>query len=588
VPGGGVLRSPSTPPPYLGVESSVTGRRWQGLTPRQDRLSLQIAQRCGVPAMLARALARRNLKPWDVAAYLDPHPIDPIMAMNDLADLDRATDRLVDAVRGQQNIALVASTGIDGCCALAMMRDALESIAPEAARCTIRHAAKLTGGDPVTDLAADHDLILLLDLGCGNTGSMHTAQPCDIILVDNDASGPVRPAVHAYLNGNRHDDSGHYADLCTAGLTCLLLQATDVRLRMAGLPRPDLSHLTEYVCLAAAAERVSLHANNRPFVLQGLERIRRRTHPGLKALADAIPLRHKVRFHDLGTRFAARMVYGEGPEHQPLTAQLLGAIRDQQAANLAAVLDQFHADGIPATDRFTAEACELAAGRRHARGLVWAASQNWPTNRLEAIAVALQEDFNWPALAIRIDALTATGVAVGVPGFNLGTAIVNCQAAGFAVRGGGHSMKAALTIPLADVSAVVEALGTDLARQNPRHETRRDIRLDGVVLPKAVNFRLVNTIDRAGPFGIGSPRPRFVLTHQQILKRRKYGIESLRIEMSDRSHTHLNGFVSGGYDSELGAFLRHCGHSPVHLAGTISMARHGRGTQFNIEDAAKI
>ncbi len=587
VTGRGMLRSVPGRPPFLGVEHSVTGRCWQGLTPRQDRLSLQIAQRCDVPTVLARALARRNLQPEEVAAYLDPQRIDPAASRHDLTDLDRTAERLVAAVCNRQTIALVASTGIDGCCALIMMQTMLEAMAPAGRRSTVRQAAKLTTTHPVRDLADDHDLIVMLDLGSGHAVPAGGDWPCDVILIDNDASDPALPDVYAYLNGNRHDDPGHYGDLCTAGLVYLLIQVITERLSAVRLPQPDLSPLTQYVCLAVAAERVPLNTNNRPIVLEGLAQIRQRDHPGFKSLVDTVPIRHRVRFHDLRTGLCSRLVYGEGPEQAPLTSQLLRATRPHEAARVAAVLDQFHADGLPASDGCTIEARELAIQRHPVRGLVWAAGRNWPVSQLERIAAALQDDMNWPALALRLDADKAIGVAIGVPGFDLGTAIVNCRAGGLAIRGGGHPMKAVIEMPLGEVSGTVEALGADLAAQNPRHEPRHDVRLDGIVLPTAVNVRMARSLDRAGPFGIGSPRPRYVLTHQQILKRQKYSTESLRIEMCGRAHAPIDGYLPGGYTSELGTFLRQCGRAPVHLAGTITMARSGHRARFIIEDAAR-
>ena len=584
-----MLRSSWTQPPYLGVAESVTGRRWQGLSPGQDRLSLQIAQHCGVPSVLARALARRNLKPWDVAAYLDPQPIDPNAAGQDLMDLERAADRLVDAIRRHEAIAIVADTGIDGCCAMVMMQIAMQACMANPEQLTVRFVSKPAASYPIAELLDTHNLIVLLDLGDTPLDPDHKPRANDILVIDNDARNPEGPAAPAHVNGNRHDESGHYADLCTAGLTNLLLEAIHTRLHAMGSPTFDRTTLAQYVCMACAAERVSLHANNRPFILPGLAQIRQRTHPGFSALMDAIPLRHKLRFHDLRSGFAARMAHGEYPGHSPLTYQLLSATHPADASSPAAVLDQFHEDRAPAREQSIIEACDLASGRKAAKGMVWAASHNWACHHLEAIAAALQERFNWPGLAIRLDSPVSSAVGVGVPGFNLGVAIANCKMRGLAINGGGHPMKAVLAMPPGGILTVLEALSAELHHQNPMHKSCQDVRLDGILKPEAVNYRLMKTIDRIGPFGIGSPRPRFVLTHQHILKRRKYGTESLRLELSGNDNGSLNGFVPGGYQSELGMFLRHCSHAPVHLAGTVSMAGHGgRQTRFNIEDAAKI
>ena len=47
-------------PPYLGVAQSVTGRRWQGLSPAQERDAERLAQ-SGQPLALSRHLAQDSV-----------------------------------------------------------------------------------------------------------------------------------------------------------------------------------------------------------------------------------------------------------------------------------------------------------------------------------------------------------------------------------------------------------------------------------------------------------------------------------------------------------------------------------------------
>ena len=58
---------------FLGVERSATGRAWRDrLDDRGNARSLAIAQRHGMPELLARIVAGRNVEAEGVEAYLDP------------------------------------------------------------------------------------------------------------------------------------------------------------------------------------------------------------------------------------------------------------------------------------------------------------------------------------------------------------------------------------------------------------------------------------------------------------------------------------------------------------------------------------
>ncbi|HYS49161.1 MAG TPA: single-stranded-DNA-specific exonuclease RecJ, partial [Xanthobacteraceae bacterium] len=63
----------SGPRPFLGVERSVCGRPWRDrLDERTAARALAIAQRHGVPELLARILAGRGVEVDAVEAFLDP------------------------------------------------------------------------------------------------------------------------------------------------------------------------------------------------------------------------------------------------------------------------------------------------------------------------------------------------------------------------------------------------------------------------------------------------------------------------------------------------------------------------------------
>src|SRR5205823_7603958 len=67
------IRSRSERRSFLDVERSACGRSWRDrLDERGTARALAIAQRHGLPELLARVLAGRNVEVDEVAAFLDP------------------------------------------------------------------------------------------------------------------------------------------------------------------------------------------------------------------------------------------------------------------------------------------------------------------------------------------------------------------------------------------------------------------------------------------------------------------------------------------------------------------------------------
>src|SRR5262245_36576946 len=99
------------PPPtrraFLGVECSVTGRFWRDrLDERGAARALTIVQRHGLPELLARVLAGRNVEVDDALAFLDPTVRTLMPDPNTLAGMAAAAARIADAVVRGETVAI--------------------------------------------------------------------------------------------------------------------------------------------------------------------------------------------------------------------------------------------------------------------------------------------------------------------------------------------------------------------------------------------------------------------------------------------------------------------------------------------------
>ncbi|MBM3559930.1 MAG: single-stranded-DNA-specific exonuclease RecJ, partial [Alphaproteobacteria bacterium] len=104
----------------LGVERSLTGRRWR---PRggDARTALMLAQRLGVPEAVARVLAARGIDADAAPAFLDPRLRDALPDPGRLAGMDKAAARLAAAVANGEPIALFGDYDVDGATGTALL-----------------------------------------------------------------------------------------------------------------------------------------------------------------------------------------------------------------------------------------------------------------------------------------------------------------------------------------------------------------------------------------------------------------------------------------------------------------------------------
>jgi len=99
---------------FLGVEHSLSGRRWIGPEIEIDRASEAMAQDTGLPRAVCQVLARRGVAANEAEAFLNPQLRDLLPDPRGLKDMRLAAERFLKAVHGRERIAIFADYDVDG------------------------------------------------------------------------------------------------------------------------------------------------------------------------------------------------------------------------------------------------------------------------------------------------------------------------------------------------------------------------------------------------------------------------------------------------------------------------------------------
>ncbi len=575
---------------FLGVDGSLTGRRWVGPSAEADRLALAMTQASGLPDALCRTLVRRGVAPEAATAHLAPVLRDLLPDPSRLRDMGPAADRLLQAVRRGERIAVFADYDVDGAASAALLTGWLAAMGRSA---TLYVPDRIDEGygpnEPaMARLAADHHLIVCVDCGTLSHGPVAAARGADVIVLDHHLATPDLPAALAVVNPNRQDEDGALGHLCAAAVVFLALVEANRRLRRDGVEGPDLMAMLDLVALATVADVAPLTGVNRALVRQGLAVMARRRRAGLVALAEVSRLDRPASTHTLGFLFGPRINAGGRIGAADLGARLLSATCPHEAAALAQRLDALNDERREIEARVRAAALAQAEARGLDGPLVWAADPGWHPGVVGIVAARLKEATNRPAVVIGLDGDIGKGSGRSVAGVDLGAAVHRVAAEGLLIRGGGHRMAAGLTVARDRLEPAMERLGELLARQGAGLAGPSDLELDGLLMAGAVTRELAEQIETAGPFGAGAPAPRFALGDQRIGQVRRVGETHLKVSLGDGTGRWLDAICFGAFEGPLGPALAAHGGRAVHVAGRIE-TNHYRGTtrvQLRLDDAA--
>ena len=592
----------TVPPAFLGVERSARGCRWtERLQGGRVHIAAAIAQAHGLPEVLGRVLAARGAELQTVERFLDPSLRTLLPDPASLKDMIRAAERFAEALLGGEKIAVFGDYDVDGAASVALMERFLRAHGKACLTYIPDRLAEGYGPSPeaLTGLV-EEGARLIVTVDCGTTAESAIAAAstagAEVIVLDHHQASEALPPAFAVVNPNRLDDLSGQGHLAAAGVTFLFLVAVTKCLRLKGAyadrAEPDLLGLLDLVALATVCDVVPIRDVNRAFIAKGLKVLRLRHNAGLRALADEARLDEAPSTYALGFILGPRINAGGRIGASGLGARLLATDDDVAAHGIAAKLEAMNAQRKAIEARMLEEAFARAENELADAPdlpLLFLGSPDWHKGLVGLVAGRLADRFSRPAFVTAVAADgTATGSARSLPSVDLGAAVRAAVDSGLFLKGGGHAMAAGFSLDCKKQDAAFaflrEQLGTDVASANQN----RELAIDGTLSARGATIELVCSLDRAGPYGPGHPKPRFVLPAHRVTRGRTMGEAHFRCTLlaADGGRVEACAFRVAG--TPLGARLDKADGASLHVAGHLrrSVWQGREKVEFIIEDAA--
>ena len=575
---------------FLGVDASLTGRRWVGPGVEVERATQVLVQQTSLPLALCQVLARRGVAAEEAEAFLAPSLRDLLPDPRSLRDMEKAATRFLAAVKARQRIAVFADYDVDGGSSAALLLVWLREMGCAA---TLYVPDRIDEGygpndAAMAELAAAHDLIVCVDCGTLSHGPVAAAVGADVVILDHHLGADTLPDALAVVNPHRQDEDGTLAHLCAAAVVFLMLVEAGRQLREAGARGPDLMAMLDLVGLATVADVAPLIGVNRAFVRQGLRVMARRDRVGLAALADVARIDTAPAAYHLGFLLGPRINAGGRIGQADLGARLLACDDPHEAQSLAEKLDLLNTERRDVETAVRAAALDQAETRGYDAPLVWASGAGWHPGVVGIVASRLKEASNRPSVVIGFENGIGKGSGRSISGIDLGAPIQRLAAEGLLIKGGGHKMAAGLTVAEDKLDEAMARLSELLAKQGAHLAGAADLKLDGMLMPAAATVELAQQVEQAGPFGAGAPAPRYVFADMQIRFAKRVGESHLKISFGDGNNTKMDAIAFGAFDGPLGPALENHGGARFHLAGRLDINtwRGRQSVQLRLEDAA--
>lgn len=503
--------------------------RW--ILPESKPQTALLQQELGLEPAVAAVLAGRGYdSPAAAQEFLSPK-LDSLHDPLQMKQMDRAVDRLRDAIAKREQILLYGDYDVDGTCSIVLLKKAIELLGG-VADFHIPH--RLLDGygmrSEVIERAADTGVRLIVSVDTGIRASevvRHAnALGLDVIVTDHHLPETELPPALAVLNPNRHDCGYPNKHLCGAGVTFKLVQALFAASGLASARQAALlDSFLKPVAIATVADVVPLVGENRVIVQRGLSGLRQVKNVGMRSLLAVAgfddgecPSAHQVAFR-LAPRInaAGRMATARDVIELFLTDDC------DRARVLAEQLDALNRERQQAETEIVEEIlkqCEESPFDPDCAGLVFAGS-GWHLGVLGIVASRLVERFSRPVFVLSDAAQNGdksephfAGSGRSIPAFHLLEALESMP--DLFTKFGGHRQAAGLTLRATSVSEFERRFDTFARSKLTPGDLCPQYTIDAVAGFTELTEHCIRQILTLGPFGFGNPAPIFLCENVEV------------------------------------------------------------------------
>ncbi len=551
-------------------------------------------------SILDQLLLTRGVAADDLERHAKPTMRGFLPDPSAFRDMDTAAERLAQCVMTGEQVTIYGDYDVDGATSAALLVELLRQLGHAAGYYIPDRLLEGYGptGEALVKLAETGSrLIVTVDCGAMAHEALGMARDAgvDVIVVDHHKCSPDLPPAAALVNPNRLDESdlgAAHGHLAAVGVAFLLGIALVRNLRAKGWfanrAEPDLMGLLDLVALGTVADVAALHGLNRAFVAQGLKVLARRERIGMAALMDASRLTRAPQCSDLGFALGPRINAGGRIGESTLGVRLLTTDDPEEARAIAAQLSKLNEER-RAIEGEVQEAAEAQLAGQHNMAVQVISGHGWHPGVIGIVAGRIKEKTGKPAVVIALDETQGKGSGRSISGVDLGAAIIAAREAGLLVAGGGHAMAAGLTIDPARLADFAEFLDTRLARDVDRARAGQAMLLDLALAPGGLTPELVETLEAAGPYGVGWPAPRVAVGPVRIVKADIVGKDHLRLIAAGMDGRSFKAIAFRAAETEMAQTLLHRNNGRrFHLAGRVKLDDWGNRptAELLLEDAA--
>ena len=491
----------------------ITERKWTVRDPGDPEKVERLATELGVDRVLAELLVQRGVETFQQARSFFRPSLEELHDPFLMTDMDKAVERLHEAITQGQKILVYGDYDVDGTTAVALVYSfvrrfttRVEYYIPD--RYDEVYGLSYKGLDWASDNGVD--LVITLDCGIKAIEKVEYARSkgIDVIICDHHLPEDELPGAVAVLDPKREDCHYPFDDLCGCGVGFKFVQGYCLRY---GIDPEILEPLLDLQVVSIASDLVSMVGENRILAHYGLKRLNENPRKGLLAMINLAKLEPgHVGIDDIVFKIGPRINAAGRMESGRLAVELLTATDDRTAFQIGEKINDNNNERKNIDREITQEALEMVASGTalETENVTIVYNPTWNKGVVGIVASRLVEAYYKPTVVLTKSNGLVTGSARSVAGFDLYASIESC--ADLLENFGGHVYAAGLTMKEEHLEEFCRRMNRFVSVNITKQELTPVIEIDARLDFSQITPKFSRILKQFQPFGPGNANPVFL------------------------------------------------------------------------------
>lgn len=516
----------------------------------------EIAEKFKIHPILARLIRNRDvIGEENIEKYLHGTIADLYDGML-MKDMDKAIDILLEKIREEKKIRVIGDYDIDGINATYILLEGLQYLGADV---DIDIPDRMKDGyglnKHLIDRAFDEevDTIITCDNGIAAFEEIAYGKRLGMtIIVTDHHEVPyeenenekrfILPNADAVIDPKQEECSYPFKGLCGAAVAYKLVEAL---FGAAGQDIDDVDYLMENVAIATVGDVMDLVDENRIFVKQGLEMLKRTKNLGLKALIECTGVDvERLSAYHIGFVIGPCLNASGRLDTAKRALELLCAKTRREADVLAGDLKALNDNRKDMTLQAVEEAVNMIENSALKEDKVLVVYLPECHESLAGIVAGrIRERYYKPTFVLTKAEEGVKGSGRSIETYHMYEALNQCKE--LLTKFGGHKLAAGLSLEEENVEAFRARLNAEAALTED--DLTAKVSIDMQLPLQYVNERLVDELSYLEPFGKGNTKPVFVEKQIEVIRANKLGKNQnvLKMQVKDEQGTFMEAMYFG-------------------------------------------